>query len=90
MKYLIILLLILYLYLLGVFQSGDDQIDYNDPEVMRAWEEVYYDIDQFNIIHEPKIDSTFIEKDSLSVEPLEKQGLLRYYEIKPLHGLQIV
>jgi len=73
--FIICIVLILFLNLLGVFQSGHEQIGYKDPEVIRAWEEVYYDIDQFNIIHEPKIDSTFIEKDSLSIEPLEKQGL---------------
>ena len=67
-------MLILYLNLLDVFQSGYDQIDYNDPEVIRAWEKVYYGIDQFNIINETKIDSTFAEKDSLSIEPLENKA----------------
>ena len=43
---LVLIIVILFLSLLGVFQSGADQIDYSDPEVMKAWEEVYIGVEE--------------------------------------------
>ena len=47
--FLVFLVLVLLLGMLGVFQSGDDQIDYSDPEVMKAWEEVHIGINPYDI-----------------------------------------
>ena len=46
---LIFLVLVLFLWMLGGFQSGDDRIDYSDPEVMKAWEEVYIGINPYDV-----------------------------------------
>ena len=74
----VFLVLVLLLGMLGVFQSGDDQIDYSDPEVMKAWEEVYIGINPYDMAQDsleminPEPHSTSsgqaLEEDSLHLD----------------------
>ena len=68
--FLVFLLIILFLAMLGGFQSGDDQIDYSDsdPEVMKAWEEVYIGINPYEVAQDSLEMTTqdSLQGDSLS------------------------
>ena len=65
----VFLVLVLFLWMLGGFQSGDDRIDYSDPEVMKAWEEVHIGINPYEIIQDSIEMAT---QDSLQGDSLRR------------------
>ena len=67
--FLVFLVIILFLAMLGVFHSGEDQIDYSDPEVMKAWEEVHIGINPYEIIQDSIEMAT---QDSLQGDSLRR------------------
>jgi len=74
--FLVFLVLVLFLGMLGVFQSGDDRIDYSDPEVMKAWEEVHIGINPYEITRD-SLEITAPEPHSTSTgQALEVDSLV--------------
>ena len=67
--FLVFLVIILFLAMLGGFQSGDDRIDYSDPEVMKAWEEVYIGINPYDVVQDSLEMTT---QDSLQGDSLRQ------------------
>ena len=67
--FLVFLVIILFLAMLGGFQSGDDRIDYSDPEVMKAWEEVYIGINPYDVAQDSLEMTT---QDSLQGDSLRQ------------------
>ena len=67
--FLVFLVIIFFLGMLGVFHSGDDQIDYSDPEVMKAWEEVHIGINPYEVVQDSLEITT---QDSLQGDSLRQ------------------
>ena len=72
----IFLVLVLFLGMLGVFQSFVDQVDYDDPEVMKAWEEVYIGINPYDIAQDSLEMITPEPHSTSSGQALEVDSLL--------------
>ena len=67
--FLVFLVIVLFLAMLGGFQSGDDRIDYSDPEVMKAWEEVHIGINPYDVAQD---SLEMITQDSLQGDSLRR------------------
>ena len=77
-------LLIVLMILLSSCGRGADNIDFSDPEVMRAWEEVYLDMDEHFPTYAIKIDTLGLWEPHTMVLELTvmKNGKAVYDEVR--------